>query len=52
MATADLHGEKVSPTQPFPTRPKAFEIQELTVDNLIDFTPELRQEAIATIKRR
>ena len=34
----------------FPTRPKAFEIQELTEDNLIDFTPELRQEAIEIIK--
>jgi len=50
VAASDLPGEKLSPTQPFPTRPKAFEIQELTVDNLIDFTPELRQEAIATLK--
>ena len=50
VAASDLPGEKLSPTQPFPTKPKAFEIQELTVDNLIDFTPELRQEAIATIK--
>jgi quinoprotein glucose dehydrogenase len=49
VAASDLPGEKLSPTQPFPTRPKAFEIQELSVDNLIDFTPELRQEAIATI---
>ena len=50
VAASDLPGEKLSPTQPFPTQPKPFEIQELTVDNLIDFTPELRQEAIATIK--
>ncbi|MDO8794597.1 MAG: PQQ-binding-like beta-propeller repeat protein [Vicinamibacterales bacterium] len=50
VAASDLPGEKLSPTQPFPTRPKPFEIQELTVDNLIDFTPELRQEAIATLK--
>ena len=50
VAASDLPGEKLSPTQPFPTRPKPFEIQELTVDNLIDFTPELRQEAIATIQ--
>ena len=27
--------------------PSAFEMQELTEDNLIDFTPELRQEALA-----
>ena len=50
VAASDLPGEKLSPTQPFPTKPNAFEIQELTVDNLIDFTPELRREAIATIK--
>ncbi len=50
VAASDLPGERLSPTQPFPTTPKPFEIQELTVDNLIDFTPELRQEAIATIK--
>jgi quinoprotein glucose dehydrogenase len=47
---SDLPGEKLSPTQPFPTKPKAFEIQELTEDNLIDFTPELRKEALETIK--
>jgi glucose dehydrogenase len=50
VARSDLPGEKLSPTQPFPTRPKAFEIQELTEDNLIDFTPELRKEALAIIK--
>ena len=50
VAASDLPGEKLSPTQPFPTKPKPLEIQELTVDNLIDFTPELRQEAMATIK--
>ena len=43
-------GEKLSPTQPFPTKPAAFEIQELTEDILIDFTPELRQEALKIIK--
>ena len=39
-------GEYYSPTQPFPTRPAAFELQEVTEDELIDFTPELRQEAL------
>jgi quinoprotein glucose dehydrogenase len=47
---SDLPGEKLSPTQPFPTRPAAFEIQELTIENLIDFTPALRQEAIEILK--
>jgi quinoprotein glucose dehydrogenase len=38
-------GERTSPTQPFPTKPAPFELQGATVDNLIDFTPELREEA-------
>ena len=39
-------GEVTSPTQPFPTRPAPFDRQGATVDNLIDFTPELRAEAL------
>ena len=35
-------GEKTSPTQPFPTKPPAFDRQGVTDDDLIDFTPELR----------
>ena len=35
-------GEKTSPTQPFPTKPPAYDAQGLTVKDLIDFTPELR----------
>jgi quinoprotein glucose dehydrogenase len=38
-------GERTSPTQPFPTKPAPFETQGATVENLIDFTPELREEA-------
>ena len=40
-----LPGERLSPTQPFPTKPPAFEKQGLTIDDLVDFTPELRAEA-------
>jgi quinoprotein glucose dehydrogenase len=43
----DVPGERTSPTQPFPTKPAPFERQGVTVDDLIDFTPELRAEAIA-----
>lgn len=39
-------GEKTSPTQPFPTKPAPFERQGVTEDDLIDFTPELRSEAL------
>jgi glucose dehydrogenase len=42
-------GEQLSPTQPFPTKPAAYDIQELTEDGLIDFTPELRAEALAIV---
>jgi len=38
-------GEWYSPTQPFPTRPAAYERQGFVLDDLIDFTPELRAEA-------
>jgi quinoprotein glucose dehydrogenase len=41
----DVPGEWYSPTQPFPTKPPAFDYQGVTRENLIDFTPELRAEA-------
>ena len=44
-------GEQTSPTQPFPTKPPAFDRQGSTEDNLIDFTPELRAEALEIVKR-
>jgi quinoprotein glucose dehydrogenase len=43
-------GERASATQPFPTKPPPFDRQGATIDNLIDFTPELRQDAIAITK--
>ena len=42
-------GEHASPTQPFPTKPVAYDLNGLTVNDLIDFTPELRQQAIAAL---
>jgi quinoprotein glucose dehydrogenase len=39
-------GEKTSPTQPFPTRPPAFELQGVQEKDLIDFTPEIKAEAL------
>jgi quinoprotein glucose dehydrogenase len=38
-------GEKTSPTQPFPTLPKPFDRQGFADDDLIDFTPALKEEA-------
>ena len=40
-----------SPTQPYPTKPPPYEHQGLTEDDLIDFTPELRAEALEIVKR-
>jgi quinoprotein glucose dehydrogenase len=47
---SETPGEKTSPTQPFPTRPPPFDRQGFSVDDLIDFTPELRAQAIEAIK--
>jgi glucose dehydrogenase len=46
-----VEGEHTSPTQPVPTRPAPFELQGATEDNLIDFTPELREEAKNILKK-
>ena len=43
--------ERTSPTQPFPTRPLPFDRQGVSVDDLIDFTPALRAQALELIKR-
>lgn len=48
---SETPGERTSPTQPFPTKPPPFDRQGATIDNLIDFTPELRAEAIEITKQ-
>jgi len=48
---SDVPGEKSYPTQPHPTKPPPFERLGITEDDLIDFTPELRNEAIGIAKR-
>ena len=44
-------GEQLSPTQPFPTKPAPYLALGYSEDTLIDFTPALRQEALAIAKR-
>ena len=44
-------GEWYSPTQPFPTKPPPFERQGFLLEELIDFTPELRAEALETVSQ-
>ena len=45
VEVGDVPGEWYAPTQPFPTKPVPFDRQGVSVDDLIDFTPELRAEA-------
>ena len=46
VAQGDVPGEKYSPTQPMPTKPPAYGRNGTSIDELINFTPELRAEAI------
>jgi quinoprotein glucose dehydrogenase len=39
-------GERLSQTQPFPTRPAPYDLQGRTEEHLIDWTPEIRQRAL------
>ena len=45
----NMPGEVPSPTQPFPTKPAPFDYQGIEIDDLVDFTPELRQMAIEAV---
>jgi quinoprotein glucose dehydrogenase len=47
----DVPGEWYSPTQPFPTKPPPYERTGVSADDLIDFTPELRAEAVELVKK-
>ena len=44
-------GEWYSPTQPFPTKPPAYDHQGVLPEDLIDFTPELHAEALALVSK-
>lgn len=48
---SDVPGERVSPSQPFPTRPPPFELQGAVEENLIDLSPALRADALAILRR-
>jgi quinoprotein glucose dehydrogenase len=44
-----IPGEQMPETQPFPTRPAPYDMQGLSEDDLVDFSPELRQMAIEAL---
>ena len=47
---SDVPGEKAAPTQPIPSKPAPFEYQGVTVNDLADFTPEIRAMAEKAIQ--
>lgn len=49
VEASDVPGEKTAKTQPIPSKPAAFDRQGVTQDDLIDFTPDLRAEAIKAV---
>jgi quinoprotein glucose dehydrogenase len=44
-------GERTAKTQPFPTKPPPFDRQSMLDDDVIDFTPELRAQALEVLKK-
>jgi quinoprotein glucose dehydrogenase len=50
VPSGDTPGEWYSPTQPIPSKPAPYDIQGVSENNLIDFTPELRAAALEMIK--
>ena len=48
---SDVPGEASWPTQPFPTKPPAFESQGVTLDDAFDLTPALKTAAQAELKK-
>ena len=51
VAKGDVPGEWYSPTQPFPTKPPEYDHTGVSIDDLIDFTPALREEAIKLVSK-
>jgi quinoprotein glucose dehydrogenase len=48
---SDVPGEASWPTQPFPTKPPAFESQGVTLADAFDATPELKAKATAELSK-
>jgi quinoprotein glucose dehydrogenase len=45
VPASTIPGEHLSPTQPFPTKPPPFDHQGISEDNLIDYSPALKDAA-------
>ena len=46
----NIPGDVPSPTQPFPTKPAPFDYQGVTIEDLVDFTPEIRAMAVEAVE--
>jgi glucose dehydrogenase len=46
-----IPGEQLAKTQPHPTKPAAYDMQGLSVNDLIDYTPALRAEALKVLEK-
>lgn len=47
---SDVPFEWTAPTQPFPTKPAAYDRQGVTEDDLVDFTPAIKAAALEAVK--
>jgi quinoprotein glucose dehydrogenase len=48
---SDVPGEASWPTQPFPTKPAPFSKQGFSADDVIDFTPAVKDAALAALSK-
>ncbi|HEY7474043.1 MAG TPA: pyrroloquinoline quinone-dependent dehydrogenase [Vicinamibacterales bacterium] len=48
---SDVAGERAWPTQPVPTQPAPITPQGMSVDDVFDFTPELKAAALEELKK-
>ncbi|MFP6906098.1 MAG: PQQ-binding-like beta-propeller repeat protein, partial [Verrucomicrobiota bacterium] len=51
VATDGVPGETLAKTQPFPSKPPAFDRQGISDDDLLDFTPGIKAEARKLVSR-
>ena len=51
VPASSISGEHASKTQPVPTRPAPIDIQGVSDDDLVDFTPEIHKEAMDIVAK-
>ncbi len=51
VLSSEVPGEQASPTQPIPTKPEPYAQQGLVESDLIDYTPAIKQAALAAARK-